>query len=349
MRTISAGAPAVHRRAPLRRRAAGAAPAVLQRAPAVHGGLHCGTRRHLAVSVRSCSRRSTAGSIAARSSCQRRSRSRRVLPPFIGGLHCGAPAAGAARQVECECSRRSSAGSIAARRPPIVASRAAGVLPPFNGGLHCGPRQHAARRREQPRCSRRSRRAPLRHLHDRPVPAHVISGCSRRSAAGSIAAADCSRRRRRLAGAPAVQRRAPLRRRAAESLLTRDRARCSRRSTAGSIAASSSESRVPWRDPDVLPPFSGGLHCGEQIRVARGTSSARCSRRSAAGSIAAELVLTRRAAAEGAPAVQRRAPLRQLVDVYRSRAAGWPAWCAGTWPITPCPATPRRWRPSATS
>ena len=31
-----------------------------------------------------------------------------------------------------------------------------------------------------------------------------------------------------------------------------------------------------------------------------------------------------------------------------SRADGWPAWCAGTWPTTPCPATPTRWRPSAT-
>ena len=51
-----------------------------------------------------------------------------------------------------------------------------------------------------------------------------------------------------------------------------------------------------------------------------------------------------------------RAKLKQVKDQlwrrmhrpFRCRAAGWPAWCAGTWPTTACLATARRSRPSVT-
>jgi len=35
------------------------------------------------------------------------------------------------------------------------------------------------------------------------------------------------------------------------------------------------------------------------------------------------------------------------ISPSRCKGAGWQAWCAGTSPTTPCPATPTRWRPSA--
>ena len=35
------------------------------------------------------------------------------------------------------------------------------------------------------------------------------------------------------------------------------------------------------------------------------------------------------------------------ISLSRSKGGGWAAWCAGTAPTTPCPATARRWRRSA--
>ena len=158
------------------------------------------------------------------------------------------------------------------------------------------------------------RRAPLRHSSPRPGQPWFMR-CSRRRTAGSIAAPPpaetrwpglrCSRRRtagsiaatsppatsRSTTSAPAVERRAPLR-----QLAALDEARaffgCSRRRTAGSIAARPRSSRLPgptW----VLPPSNGGLHCGGvMIR-----------------SIARKSL--------GAPAVERRAPLRLVAWVSK--------------------------------
>ena len=161
------------------------------------------------------------------------------------------------------------------------------VIPSFSGGLHCGVRV------ARPRPSR-------------------PAASSRRSAAGSIAAA-CGTRSTSLASAghPVVQRRAPLRRRASSVMATRRRrghpvvqrraplrqrpanarrpsaiARSSRRSAAGSIAARCTRS------------------------TSHGEASA-SSRRSAAGSIAASRSgAWALAVVAGHPVVQRRAPLR---------------------------------------
>src|SRR5579875_3745487 len=62
----------------------------------------------------------------------------RVLPPFIGGLHCGGCQPPALPPELRPCSRRSSAGSIAARTSAGVCDLCGSVLPPFIGGLHCG-------------------------------------------------------------------------------------------------------------------------------------------------------------------------------------------------------------------
>ena len=173
-------------------------------------------------------------------------------------------------------------------RPGAAGACAAGigaVLPPLNGGLHCG-----ARRRQLARYCDRPVLPPLNGGLHCGVPlgdghAAGVSRCSRLSTAGSIAA-----RRSIVQGieaawrAPASQRRAPLRPGDGADR-SRGRARCSRLSTAGSIAASlrSAPSAAEWQ---VLPPLNGGLHCGEYL--------------------GRHVMLD----GAGAPASQRRAPLR---------------------------------------
>ena len=61
-----------------------------------------------------------------------------VLPPFNGGLHCGASPTAGSRPEQERCSRLSTAGSIAAPTGKVSDSVPSPVLPPFNGGLHCG-------------------------------------------------------------------------------------------------------------------------------------------------------------------------------------------------------------------
>src|SRR5208282_4358197 len=63
-----------------------------------------------------------------------------VLPPFIGGLHCG---------IKDFCS-----GFIEDRR----------VLPPFIGGLHCGHLTSTSRSAGRARAPAVHRRAPLRQV-----------------------------------------------------------------------------------------------------------------------------------------------------------------------------------------
>jgi hypothetical protein len=106
--------------------------------------------------------------------------------------------------------------------------------------------------------------------------ATVDLACSRRPAAGSIAARAC----RRPAASwrpvlPAVRRRAPLRpdRVVVRGVHTNP---CSRRSTAGSIAAARILAESCNRC-HVLPSLSGGLHCGLTRRKVFGPAG-KCSR-----------------------------------------------------------------------
>ena len=283
-------APADQRRAPLRRErrrrlAAFAGPPVL---PPFNGGLHCG---HAA---------STEHAIAARrvlppfngglhcGSCHRHPRrpeQAQVLPPFNGGLHCGTAAAQLVHVRAQRCSRRSTAGSIAAQARCSAVRAGTCVLPPFNGGLHCGDVARHVGDRRADGAPAVQRRAPLRQLVQ---PLRLAAaGCSRRSTAGSIAARR-SRPRGVIAGAPASQRRAPLRHGRSEQRAAP--IECSRRSAAGSIAAARDDG-VADRTARVLPPFNGGLHCGS----AHGLAAAATDR-------------------AGAPAVHRRAPLRPALN-----------------------------------
>ena len=137
----SAGAPAVRRRAPLR--------------------LAVPVRR--ADTGRTCSRRSPAGSIAACRSTPDRRCGCQVLPPFTGGLHCGAASLRTCTAVArvlppfsggLHCGSRRGRDAVRPRLvlPPFTGGLHCGgagravqlgtrrVLPPFNGGLHCGQR-----------------------------------------------------------------------------------------------------------------------------------------------------------------------------------------------------------------
>ena len=269
------GAPAVQRRAPLRR--------------------GCPRRGR----GDWCSRRSTAGSIAARRPGRGRSR----------------PAS---------CSRRSTAGSIAAS----AAGRGvadAWVLPPFTGGLHCGVDASAVIGTRRRRCSRRSTAGS--------IAAWLGARCARLLGAPAVQRRAPLRRvpgaaRRRPDGAPAVQRRAPLRRVAAAVLPgRRGRApavtgglHCGRAGVSdpapmpGAPAFTGGlhcgkPARPAYGSGPVLPPFNGGLHCGAVPRI--DAAAAKCSRRSPAGSIAAGGPRPAGGSTGSAPAVQRRAPLRR--------------------------------------
>ena len=258
-----------------------------------------------------CSRRPTAGSIAAGSGSTDRPGA--VLPPVSGGLHCGS----------------TTATSIGA----------GDSAPAVHGGLHCGRRRRAPTAR-QLTCSRRPRRAPLRPVRGSAPPATPVHAPAvrRRLHCGSTASAaawdpmlppfsgglHCGRPNVDHAswpsGAPAVRRRAPLRRRP------------------GRVSACA-----------VLPPFNGGLHCGYDLgerdasdarapavqrraplrhNARRSGSGTGCSRRSTAGSI-------RRVHVSDAmrkchvPADQRRAPCGWFLHDGRRRRHHVPAGPGG--------------------
>jgi len=63
---------------------------------------------------------------------------RDVVPPLVGGLHCGTIGLAGVAIFMGGSSRRWSAGSIAAAEssPDVPARRE--VVPPLVGGLHCG-------------------------------------------------------------------------------------------------------------------------------------------------------------------------------------------------------------------
>ena len=202
--------------------------------PPFNGGLHCGFRPRAWLNESTlCSRLSTAGSIAAGSNLHG-FRAGQVLPPFNGGLHCGR-----VRELTLPCPYH--------------------VLPPFNGGLHCGGYKQGGDD-DGTRCSRLSTAgsiaAPMR-----PAEQGAARRCSRLSTAGSIAARfRPGRHGRRFPGAPAFQRRAPLRPQQPADVTERGE------------GAPAFQRRAPLRPPLparaylgwlVLPPFNGGLHCGD--------------------------------------------------------------------------------------
>jgi len=170
-----------------------------------------------------------------------------VLPPLVGGLHCG---------------------GLVQPFPGIVSWH---VLPPLVGGLHCG-------------------------ISAQFWASSGTRMCSRRSSAGSIAAAKVT--------------------------VTWDQpGECSRRSSAGSIAAH----RQGWHDVTskwVLPPLVGGLHCG-QVPYAVGEGGAivlpplfgglHCGDPMWQGLVNG---------AKSAPAAVRRAPLRQRGRVRDAEPGG---------------------------
>ena len=232
---VGRGAPAVQRRAPLRRRTVTVgppprrAPAVRRRAPLRH--------HRPADSV---------------------DPSGHVLPPIDGGLHCGS------RQGHC------------IEPVPVV-------LPPVNGGLHCGT-VGAVNPQQALHAPADQRRAPLRLPGD--APRWRAPGCSRRSAAGSIAAPATPSTARGWPGAPAGRWRAPLRQQIvqARALGKHDAPAVQWRAplrSAGEALARAQHVLPPVNGgliaaggvPDpavllVLPPFNGGLHCGPARRIA---------------------------------------------------------------------------------
>ncbi len=113
------------------------------------GGLHCsGSRTHTSPRVSTCSRLSSAGSIAAmwlartsasgRPGCSRRPTAGRVLRPSDGGLHCGLGTMG--RTVVINEVLPPLSGGLHCGRSVFSSASVSNLrLPPFNGGLHCGP------------------------------------------------------------------------------------------------------------------------------------------------------------------------------------------------------------------
>jgi len=264
--------------------------------PPINGGLHCGrsrTEARWAVFWRAPAYQRRA---PLRPPVQHRARPGLpgVLPPINGGLHCGLP-------------------------PQERPHRELGVLPPINGGLHCG-----ALKREADAAKKAGRVLP-------PINGGLHCGllCLRPSLTSWLVlppingGLHCGRRMTRRtrwpsASAPAYQRRAPLRQ-ACRGAAAAPRAvlppingglHCGRTTVVSGVM------RCPVLPPingglhcgrpagqpvhqyqRVLPPINGGLHCGSPVQVA-------CH-------------MTR-----GAPAYQRRAPLRPQVGPERRAAGG---------------------------
>ena len=265
-------------------RTTSSAPATQRRAPLRHP-----PGKRVADGLVQCSRLSTAGSIAAAIRSPAGSHWSRVLPPLNGGLHCGTKGKSSHRgkSYSAPASQRRAPLRPGQHRTPVGNHL---VLPPLNGGLHCGPFTRFMLRLEGKVLPPLNGGLHCGRSEFADVAQYRI-GCSRLSTAGSIAAAvpkaplQALRHR-----APASQRRAPLR------PVTRS----------ASISAS----------VQVLPPLNGGLHCGEDPSLPHQIVIRLCSRLSTAGSIAAGSSTSLTALASGAPASQRRAPLRPIYEVH---------------------------------
>ena len=63
-----------------------------------------------------------------------------MVPPFSGGLHCGAHTLIVSPVGPFECPRRSTNGELySGAKAYGVISAPTRMIPPFSGGLHCGP------------------------------------------------------------------------------------------------------------------------------------------------------------------------------------------------------------------
>ena len=176
------------------------------------------------------------------------------------------------------------------RRAPLRREQTEGggmedqLLPPFTGGLHCGSSNPGVNHSPQFAAPAVHRRAPLRRWtppEGRPY----------------------------YTAAPAVHRRAPLR--SAPVGAEPDHfGTCSRRPPAGSIAAPASVPRAYPATCACSRRSPAGSIAARGARPVRPTGSV-CSRRSSAGSIAARVTRSTSGDFRSAPAVHRRAPLRQ--------------------------------------
>ena len=233
-----------------------------------------------------------------------------VLPPFSGGLHCGD--AFAAQYI-----RYATHAPAVRRRAPLRPGRAVprhpgpDRAPPLDGGLYCGSpglltgavfsasielAQHCAYIGR----SRNDLSAQVRQPES-------SEPCSRRSAAGSIAA--CPRRRpgHPAPSAPAVQRRAPLRHlgdvrdpRAVRGLPL----------FSGGLHCGQQAMLNPMLGRLVLPPFSSGLHCGEGQQAYRALYPDECPAASGGLHCGASFWTSAHPGTSCAPAVHRRALFR---------------------------------------
>src|SRR5487761_172453 len=255
--------------------------------PPINGGLHCGIHP-----IAPCLYRYSCAPAYQRRAPLRQHRRLRPCPVAPGcsrlstaGSIAAIPAMLGGRQPGRECSRLSTAGSIAACTG--IRRRTAGtcVLPPINGGLHCGHRPGDIPAPVVTGAPAYQRRAPLRP-YPGSVAAPQVSPCSRLSTAGSIAAMLPPRRPCSRSCAPAYQRRAPLRRDYCPIYVLGKKGVLPPINGGLHCGVPACGSELPG--VIVLPPINGGLHCGsfESATLAIYTP--------------------------GAPAYQRRAPLRPL-------------------------------------
>jgi hypothetical protein len=215
-------------------------------------------RRHR----RRAPRRSTAGSIADPATPAVATSPRSVLPPFLGGLHCGWTNFGKG-QPETLVLPPFTGGPRCGQAKDDKHMFGNTVLPLSDGGLHCGWEVTNLFSQKNKLCSRRRRQAPLRRgqedlsgikepvfpppmagstaARSRSASTATTPSCSHCSTTGSIAVAiTTSGAPRPGLGAPAVQRRAPLRQ---------------------------VHGDIPADHRSGFPPLTGGLHCGmKQLR-----------------------------------------------------------------------------------
>ncbi len=229
-----------------------------------------------------------------------------MLPPIDGGLHCGGDytTTGTAASPSAPAAERRAPLRPAVRRVPLPRHRGAPAV------QRRAPLRQLVRGVDEQRLAGAPafrRRAPLRLRPADRAPDPCV-GCSRLCGGlrcgwvmSKISAGDDQR-------APAVRRRAPLRRGQvsanglvdvrAPAIPQRAPLRCAQVGSHGlvDVGAPAVRWRAPLRlaflgpcqrVPLVLPPFTGGLHCGGVSPTQVALLPITCSRRPTAGSIAA--------------------------------------------------------------
>ena len=234
-----------------------------------------------------------------------------VFPPVSGGLHCG----GSCMIGDDRPMARAPAGHRRAplrRVGPMTWPRYVygSVLPPITGGLHCG--LTAVQRPGRWRCSRRSAAGSI--AARRPAGTADRHACSRRPAAGSIAAvaggpwAGARRPARHGAGVPAGDRRAPLRRDWTGPACGWRRVFPPMTGGLHCGAATGDGPAIGWQ---VFPPVTGGLHCGAASDGVAGCVASGVPADQRRAPLRREPARSGDPEAAGAPADHRRAPLRR--------------------------------------